>query len=384
MAIDENNMLPFYQALIENTRDIVVLLDEAGIIQFSSPSVTTIFDYQPDELAGTLVFDRVHPEDLDRAISALYEVLRGNEVAPYVVRFRHKNGSWKYVEIIVHPLGQNISEIMLTARDVTEFEANATARRLVDASFEAAFNASSAINSISISETGELVSVNDGWVKALGWSREEAIGKTSIDLNVWGSAENRERTVKTLIENGGLQGYRTELLTKSGELCVVLLDATFLDLPIGTRLYFSAQDITEMEKTEETLRQSQRLDAIGHLTGGIAHDFNNLLSVIMGHAELARQNLNDTNQVGESVDAIFRASVTGANLIQQLLSFSRKQRLSPICLNLVQHIETLRPLLQTTVAKDIELEIDGQDSNWLALIDPHLLDNALHKGWRAI
>ena len=377
MTIDNNSMQPFFKALIENSRDIVMLLNADGIIQYLSPSITTLFGYNDRELLQTLVFDRVHEEDRNRAASGLQQIMAGNDIAPFIVRFRHKNGNWKFVEVIAHYLGQDISDVMLTARDVTEFEAHTQARRLIDASFEAAFSASSAINSISIVETGELVSVNDSWVDALGWTREEAIGKTANDLNVWGNVQNRAKVLSTMEKNGGLRAYRAELTTKTGEICVVRIDAAYLHLPAGTRLYFSALNITEQEKTEEKLRQSQRLEAIGHLTGGIAHDFNNLLSVIMGHAELAKSNLHQTVQVIDSLDAIFRASASGANLIQQLLSFSKKQRLSPVRLKLHEHLESMRPLLQTTIAKDIKLEITRQSSDWFSLIDPHMLDNAI-------
>jgi two-component system cell cycle sensor histidine kinase/response regulator CckA len=377
MTIDDKTMLPFYKALIENTRDVVTLLDTNGLVQFQSPSITTIFGYDTDELIGTLVFDKVHAEDRARALSILLKILEGEEVAPFIVRFQHKNGSWRFVEVIAHFLEDEISGVMLNSRDVTEFEETSQARRLIDASFEAAFNASSTINSITMVESGEFINVNNKWVSALGWSRDEAIGKTAHDLKIWGSSENRINAMTKLKQDGRLSGYRVELTTKSGEVRTVLLDAVHLFLPVGTRLYISALDITEMERTEEKLRQSQRLDAVGHLTGGIAHDFNNLLSVILGHAEIAGGNHLDSSQVVESLAAIRRASVTGANLIQQLLSFARKQRLHPTSLQLGEHLEAMKPLLQTTIAKDIKLEIEAADDDWYCHLDPLQLDNAI-------
>ncbi|MFT7243784.1 MAG: two-component system cell cycle sensor histidine kinase/response regulator CckA [Candidatus Azotimanducaceae bacterium] len=324
MAVDDQTLLPFYKALIENTQDVVTLLDANGLIQFQSPSITTLFGCDPEELIGTLVFDRVHAEDRERALGLLLRILADEDVGPFIVRFQHKKGSWRFLEVVAHFLDQEVSGVILNSRVVTEFEETSRARRLIDVSFEAAFNASSAMNSITIVETGEYINVNDGWVSGFGWSREEAIGKTANDLNVWGSVENRSQTMAALQQCGILRGYRVELTTKQGDIRSVLLDAVLLFLPVGTRLYISARDITEMERTEEKLRQSQRLDAIGHLTGGIAHDFNNLLTVILGHAELASDDLGAHDQVGSSLAAITRASITGASLIQKLLSFSRK------------------------------------------------------------
>ncbi|MFT4713324.1 MAG: PAS domain S-box-containing protein, partial [Candidatus Azotimanducaceae bacterium] len=247
MTIDDKTMLPFYKALIENTRDIVTLLDTNGLVQFQSPSITTIFGYDTAELIGTLVFDRVHAEDRERALSILLKILEGEEVAPFIVRFQHKNGSWRFIEVIAYFLEDEISGVMLNSRDVTEFEETSQARRLIDASFEAAFNANSTINSITVVESGEFINVNNKWVSALGWSRDEAIGKTAYDLNIWGSSENRINAMTKLQQDGRLSGYRVELTAKSGEIRTVLLDAAHLFLPVGTRLYISALDITEME-----------------------------------------------------------------------------------------------------------------------------------------
>lgn len=377
MAIDNKTIMPFYQALIENSRDVVTLLDSSGVIQFQSPAIKLLFGYEPEDLAGTLIFDKVHAEDRERAMEMLSQILSGNEPPPFIVRYQHINGSWRFVEVIAHFLDQTRSEVMLNSRDVTEFEETSHARRLADASFEAAFNASSAMNSISVVETGEFVSVNQGWVQGLGWSQKEAIGKTANELDIWGGVDNRSVMIAELEKNNGLRGLRVELRTKSGDKCIALLDATYLYLPVGTRLYLSCLDITEQEHTEEMLRQSQHLEAMGHLTGGIAHDFNNLLSVIMGHAELARANSGSTGQVAESLAAIERASLTGANLIQQLLSFSRKQSLSPTSIRLCEHLDAMRPLLKTTIAKDIELKINCVRDEWYCLIDPHQFDNAI-------
>jgi len=377
MTIDDNNMQAFYTALIKNSRDVITLLDLEGTILYHSPSISSLFGYDPLELVGSVVFDRVHEEDRDRAIGILQKIVSGEVTPPFIVRFQHKNESWRYVEVIAHYLDEEVSGVMLNSRDVTEFEETSKARRLIDASFEAAFNASSTLNSISVVETGELINVNDAWVAILGWSRKEAIGKSANDLNIWGGIENRVNIVEALQQNGNLSGHRAQLTTKNGAVLTVLIDAVYLSLPIGKRLYFSVLDITEKEQTEEKLRQSHRLESIGHLTGGIAHDFNNLLSVILGHADLAANEQGAHGQIADSLDAIRRASITGASLIQQLLSFSRKQRLHPTALRIHEHLEAMKPLLQTSVAKDINLELPHTGSQWYCMLDPLQFDNAI-------
>ena len=99
-------------------------------------------------------------------------------------------------------------------------------------------------------------------------------------------------------------------------------------------------DVTErkqaeiaLERTREQLSQMQKMEALGQLTGGIAHDFNNLLMIVSGHAELLRRKLTDPNQL-RAIEAIMGAGHRGERLTRQLLTFSRRQPLNPVPIDL--------------------------------------------------
>lgn len=142
-------------------------------------------------------------------------------------------------------------------------------------------------------------------------------------------------------------------------------------------MFVSAVDITEREVLEEQLRQSQKIEAVGELTGGIAHDFNNLLSVILGHADLALMKAGGNLEISRSLDAIIRSAESGAELIQQLLSFSRKQKLNPESFVLGECITGMRTLLQTCVGKEVTIRIKDTAEDWLCHLDPVQLESAL-------
>ncbi|MGN6850067.1 MAG: response regulator [Sphingomicrobium sp.] len=132
-------------------------------------------------------------------------------------------------------------------------------------------------------------------------------------------------------------------------------------------------EIAEREKAEARLVQAQKMEAIGQLTGGVAHDFNNLLTVIVGSLDLVlRKNADDT--VLRLVRNALQAAERGANLTSQLLAFSRKQRLSPVALDINAVIYGMRDLLVRSIGPQIEIGMELEDGVWPALADPTQLE----------
>ncbi|WP_310538573.1 response regulator [Phenylobacterium sp.] len=127
--------------------------------------------------------------------------------------------------------------------------------------------------------------------------------------------------------------------------------------------------IEEREKVEAALRQAQRLEAVGQLTSGVAHDFNNLLTVVLGNVrQLAKAETDSTTL--RRLDMMEQAAQRGAKLTAQLLAFSRRQKLEPQLVNLNQTVESMRDLLQSTMASHARIETDLDGDLWGALIDP--------------
>ena len=119
----------------------------------------------------------------------------------------------------------------------------------------------------------------------------------------------------------------------------------------------------ELERTREQLAQMQKMEALGQLTGGIAHDFNNLLMIVSGHAELLRRKLTDPNQL-RATEAIMGASHRGERLTRQLLTFSRRQPLNPVPIDLTQRVNEMRPMLNSSLRGNINLVIELPDDLW--------------------
>lgn len=132
-------------------------------------------------------------------------------------------------------------------------------------------------------------------------------------------------------------------------------------------------EIAERERAEARLIQAQKMEAIGQLTGGIAHDFNNLLSVVVGSLDLAQRRCSDEAVLRLARNAL-KAAERGATLTAQLLAFSRRQRLSPVALDINQVIEGMREMAARTIGAHVQIETDLQEGMWRALADPTQLE----------
>src|SRR6185503_5982469 len=127
------------------------------------------------------------------------------------------------------------------------------------------------------------------------------------------------------------------------------------------------------EKVESTLRQMQRLEAVGQLTSGVAHDFNNLLTVVLGNISFLEKGLSAMGvdgKLSQRLTNMRMAAERGAKLTDQLLSFSRRQRLEPRSLDVNESIAQMRGLLQSTLGGSIQIENHLEEVTWPAMADP--------------
>jgi PAS domain S-box-containing protein len=131
-----------------------------------------------------------------------------------------------------------------------------------------------------------------------------------------------------------------------------------------------------LERAQEKLAESQKMEAIGQLTGGIAHDFNNLLMIVSGQAQLMKKRVRDPKDV-RSIEAIEQAAQSGANLTRQLLTFARRQRLTHVSISLEERLAAVRDLLESSLGGAAKLEIDALEGTWPVEADVGELELAL-------
>ncbi len=132
-----------------------------------------------------------------------------------------------------------------------------------------------------------------------------------------------------------------------------------------------------LSQTEEQLRHSLKLEAVGRLAGGIAHDFNNLLTAIIGYSELLEEKLQGDGAAREYAQLVRKAGERAADLTRQLLAFSRKQLLQPRVLDLNELLGEMRKLLQRVIGEHIRIVIDPAADDARVCADPTQLEQVV-------
>ncbi len=133
-------------------------------------------------------------------------------------------------------------------------------------------------------------------------------------------------------------------------------------------------DITEELETQEQLRQSSKMDAIGRLTGGVAHDMNNVLASVMGNLELEQETRDERSKY---LTSAMESASRGAKLTHRLLAFARKQPLSPEITYPASLLKDLVSLLRTLLGEEIIIELICDAGLWQVEVDPHQLENVI-------
>ncbi|WP_082448260.1 MULTISPECIES: histidine kinase famiy protein [unclassified Sphingomonas] len=152
------------------------------------------------------------------------------------------------------------------------------------------------------------------------------------------------------------------------------------------RYYFASQlDVSRRRDAEDGLRQAQKMEAVGQLTGGIAHDFNNLLTVIQGFTDMLLNQIDraddrpiDPARARRSLKAVMQAAERGAGLTQQLLAFSRRQKLQGRVVNVDDLVDSMMPLFARTIGTaHLAIELTRCGSHCNARIDPVQAETAI-------
>jgi PAS domain S-box-containing protein len=168
----------------------------------------------------------------------------------------------------------------------------------------------------------------------------------------------------------GSHRFEWDHVRADGEVFPVEVLLTAVEEHGEQKLHVVWRDISERKRLEDQLRQSQKMEALGKLAGGVAHDFNNLLVPILGNSELILESIDEDAAIAEQVRQIQVAGERAAQLVRQLLTFSRKQETQAKVIVLNDTITGLGQLLGRLIGEDIVLKTSCQDDPVQVKVDP--------------
>ena len=264
-----------------------------------------------------------------------------------------KDGTSFPVEISAHRINlDELTYIFAIIRDITY-------RKLIESQLEESEQQlkilfeNSRDGIVIITREGRIININDAALQMTGYTREELDRVQLIELAY--DRSNLNRLIRKLINQGSINNFEFELLTKEKQVKVVEVSATMQRDIKGKAHTFQAilRDITIQRSLEEQLRQSQKLEAVGKLASGIAHDFNNILTIILGNAELVLMTIPEDSPVRDDIQEIKKSGEGAAKLVSQLLAYSRRQVINPESLNLNELLENLHSMIQRLIGENI-------------------------------
>ena len=372
----EFELASWLAAIVESSDDAVIGKTLDGTITSWNAGAARMYGYPAGEMVGRNVSVLVPPDRPGELAPILGRLGRGERIAHFETKRCHKDGSIIDVSVSVSPIrdrGGAVIGASTVARDVTKRNRAEAERRVIEQQrqqserreFGLASQLAAIVESASVAIIGAtldhvVTSWNSAAERMLGYAPGEMIGR---DVSVIVPPDQASELAPILDQLGRgerVEPFETQLRRKDGRI----IDVSVFVSPVwdagGALVGISsmARDVTERNRAEQRLHQSERLESLGQLAGGIAHDFNNLLAVIMNYAEFVAEETADRPAVLADVEQIQAAAQSAARLTRQLLIFSRRETVQAAALDLGAIVADIRNLLSRSIGAHIELRVE--------------------------
>ncbi len=344
-----------YRSLFNEVSDGIVMADALGGQLHPNPSALRMFGYGVNEFSRMRAAELFVPEDLEREPLEFDSLRKGKKLFKKR-RLRRKDGTIFFTEISSALLVTG--QVVAVIRDVTSRVETEAALRENEAHLRAVLN--SVFDAIvTLDLEGSVVECNRG---AGAMFRDEVGRLLGAPMGDLIPGLDERWTEITGISEAIEDVLRWELIAEDrfGRRFPVELSITASQVEAEKRIVVAIRDLTRWKELQADLVQSQKMDALGTLAGGIAHDFNNVLMVVLGNLEMALEDIGSAHKSGPGLERAYSSARRGKALVDQILTFSRKDafEMSSIAINEVvdEAFALLRPVIPASIQLECEIE----------------------------
>jgi len=365
-----------FGALAENLPNMVWTARADGHLDWFNEPACRYFGCTSSALTRAGWWEQIHPDERAAAVDRWQQSVAQGTVYEADFRLCDAAGRYRWHLTRAVPLSDEQWQIIAWVGTSTDIEAQKQAEAAHAEDRNRLWNASQDLMLV-CDFGGVITAVNPSAQRLLGWQAHEMIGRR-IDsflhpddiASTQGELDNLEAGTTTL-------AFENRWHTSDDGYVLLAWTA----VPDKGRVHAIGRDITAQRSIEETLRQSQKMEAVGQLTGGIAHDFNNLLQGISGSLSLMEKRLAQgrTGDLQRWIDAAQSSADRAAGLTHRLLAFSRRQPLDPRPVSVNPLIGSMEDLLRRSLGEHVDLRLMlGSDAElWMTRCDPNQLEAAL-------
>ena len=365
-----------YSSLFESVSDAIYIQDAEGRFLAVNDGAVKMYGYPRERFVGDTPGFLAAPEknDLGEVSRALARALAG-EPQRFEFWGQRSNGEVfpKEVRLFAGTFrGQNV--VIALAQDITERKRAEAELRLLREAIEQAGEAI-----LVTDREGNIHYANPAFETVTGYSREEAVGKSTRLLNSGQQSPEFYRDLWDTINSGRTWHGSLVNRRKDGALYSEeeSISPVFDDEGRIANYVAVKRDVSARLQLEEQLVQAQKMESVGRLAGGVAHDFNNMLSIVLGYADRAKGRIEPGNPAQEDLNQILLAAERSSDLVRQLLAFARRQPIEPRVLDLNELLGRTGKMLRGLLTEEIELVLDLGADLWSVRADPGQIDQIL-------
>ena len=338
------------RALLAALPDLVFRINREGtFLDYSAPRDQILYA-TPQEFLGKNIYT-IFPESIAaqtmEAVQAALDT-KSLQQFEYELTLGNRMDYWEARIVFLRS-----DEVVALVRNITDRKEAEEQLRLSEEKFSQLYMTNPDSLSLTRVKDAVYIDVNEGFTRFSGYTREEAIGRSTLEIKIWKSLEERDRFLSLLYSQGRVENLGADFVCKDGKIISGLVSASLIQVGGETCILTDVRDMTEQKKLQNQLMQSQKIQSIGTLAGGIAHDFNNILGIIFGYVDLSEKHRLDAKMHKQGMQAIIQATERGAALVSQILTFARKTEVIFLPINIPVLLQELLPMLKETFPKTI-------------------------------